>query len=203
MRLVWSWRRAPRPMSRPSATTGVEAALGRAIWDANLGLAGYAAQEFRFIDERHAEGFRLFELRSGVGAHDERGRFLRYAVGDAPPGRLDQLGGPLAGEGGQRPGDDVGLPVERSAARAGHRLLHRQAEVFEPLDQLAVPRLGEESGHGLRDSGSDAADRADLLYRRVRQRLHGPEVPGEESRALHTHVPDAEREQQDGERLPL
>src|SRR6267143_1424958 len=54
--------------------------------------------------------------------------------------------------------DHVGLPAERPATRGGDRLLHRQAELLESLDQLAVPRLGEESRDGFRDGRSDAAD---------------------------------------------
>src|SRR5437660_12738839 len=74
-RLRWSCCRAPRPMVRPSV-----AALGWTgplIWDANLGFGAGAAQEFRLVDDRDAERFGLFELRAGVGAHDQRRRLFR------------------------------------------------------------------------------------------------------------------------------
>src|SRR6266567_8790975 len=90
--------RAPRPMVRPSvAALGWTGAL---IWDGNLGFGAGAAQEFRLVDEPDAERLGLVELRAGVGAHHQRRRLLRDAVGDVAAGRFDQLGRPGAGEGG-------------------------------------------------------------------------------------------------------
>src|ERR1051325_11194674 len=95
-RLRWSCCRAPRPMVRPSV-----AALGWAgalIWDGNLGFGGGAAQESPLVDARNPERLGLVELRAGVGAHHQRRRLLRDAVGDVAAGRCDQLGRPGAGE---------------------------------------------------------------------------------------------------------
>src|SRR5437016_1755363 len=98
-RLRWSCCRAPRPMVRPSVTAA--GCTGPLIWDANLGFGAGAAQEFGLVDERDAERLGLVELRAGVGAHDQRRRLLRDAVGHVSAGRLDQLGGPGAGERGR------------------------------------------------------------------------------------------------------
>src|SRR5882762_7411636 len=148
MRLAWSWRRA-----------------GRIIWDANLGFGACAAQEFCLVDLLDTEGLRLLRLRPGVGTDDDRGGLCRHAVGHVPAGSFNQLLGFRAGQRRQCAGDHVGLAAERPATRGGDRLLHRQAELLESLDQLAVPRLGEESRYGFRDGRSDAADGAKLLAR--------------------------------------
>src|SRR5438105_15787732 len=106
-KLRWSCCRAPRPMVRPSvAAVGWTGAL---IWDANLGFGAGAAQEFRLVDERDAERLGLVALRAGIGTHDQRRRLLREAVGHVAAGRLDQLGGSGAREGGQGPGHDIRL----------------------------------------------------------------------------------------------
>src|SRR2546430_17024610 len=86
-RASWSCRRPPRPMVR-----------GALIWDAKLGFGACAAQEFGFVDDRDAERLRLFELRAGVGAHDDGGRLLGDAVRDVATGPFDELRGPGAGE---------------------------------------------------------------------------------------------------------
>src|SRR4029077_4402738 len=120
-RLRWSCCRAPRPMVRPSvAAVGWTGAL---IWDANLGFGAGAAQEFRLVDERDAERFGLVALGAGVGAHHQRRRLLRDAVGHVAPGRLDQLARPGAGEGGERPRHDVRLAGEGAFGLRRGRLL--------------------------------------------------------------------------------
>src|SRR2546427_1827053 len=173
-----SCRSAPRPMVIPSA-----AALRVAvIWDANLGLRLHAAQEFRLVDDRDAEQLRLLELRAGSGAGHNRGGPLRHAVRDVAARGLDQLGGPGARQGRERPGDDVGLPRERAAPLGRDRLRQVEAELLQPLDQLAVLGLGKEPGHRGGDGFADAANLIDLVGRSVGERLHGPEVAGEQPR---------------------
>src|SRR5690348_14274770 len=96
-RLAWSWRRAPRPMARPLEP--VESAL---IWDANLPLFLRAAQQFRFIDDRHAERLRALQLRSRVRAHHHRGGFPGDAVRHVAARLLDHLRRSRPGERGER-----------------------------------------------------------------------------------------------------
>src|SRR3989441_13086586 len=86
-------------------------------------------------------------------------------------------------------------PLFRSRLREG------EPELLEPLEQLAVLGLVEEPRDRLGDRRSDAPDLADLLDRGVAERLHRPEVARQEPRALGSHVTDAQRVQQDGERL--
>src|SRR5207247_2389962 len=88
-RRLWrSCRSASRPMVSPSAAVSGERAL---IWDANLGRGAGAAQEFRLVDDRHAERLRLLELGAGVGARDQGGRVLRDAVRHVASRRLDHF----------------------------------------------------------------------------------------------------------------
>src|SRR5439155_9441823 len=117
-RASWSCRRAPRPMVR-----------GALIWDAKLGFGACAAQEFGFVDDRDAERLRLFELRAGVGAHDDGGRLLGDAVRDVATGAFDGLRGPAAGERGEGTGDHVELTAER-ALRLGCGGLRRLEAPF-------------------------------------------------------------------------
>src|SRR6267142_6895741 len=95
VRLSWSCRRAVRPIVRASVAVTVVGAL---IWDANLGFGPCAAQEFRLVDDRDTERFRLLELRPRVRTDDHGRRLLRHTVGYVPARRLDQLGRLRAGE---------------------------------------------------------------------------------------------------------
>src|SRR6266571_4292246 len=82
-RRLWrSCRNASRPMVSPSAAVSGERAL---ISDANLGCSAGAAQEFRLVDDRHAERLRPVELGAGVGPRDQGSGVLRDAVRHMPP----------------------------------------------------------------------------------------------------------------------
>src|SRR5947208_296880 len=194
-----SCRSAPRPMVIPSA-----AALRVAvIWDANLGLRLHAAQEFGLVDDRDPKCLRLLELRAGGGAGHHRGGLLGHAVRDVAACSLDQLGRPGARQRRERPGDHVGLSREQASPLGRDRLRHVEAELLQPLDQLAVLGLGKEPGHRGGDGFADAANLIDLVGRSLGERLHGPEVAGQQPGPLRPDVPDPEREDQGRQRLLL
>src|SRR3989449_359538 len=174
-RLSWSCRRPARPIVRASVAALEGGAL---IWDANLGFGPCAAQEFRLVDDRDAERLGLLELRPRVRTDDEGGGLLRHAVGHVPARRLDQLGRLRSGERREGARYHVGLSRERALPLGRGRLGEVELELVQALEQLAVPGLVEEPGHGLGDRRSDAADLADLLGRRVAERLHRAEVAG-------------------------
>src|SRR5439155_194042 len=185
-RLSWSCCSAARPIVRAS----VAAAVGRGalIWDANLGFGPCAAQEFRLVDDRDAERFGLLELRPRVRTDDEGGGFLRYAVGDVPARRLDQLGRLRAGERRQGARDHVGLSRERALRLGRGRLAEVEPELLQAVEQLAVLGLVEKPRYRLCDRRPDPADLADLLDRGVAERLHGAELASQELRHLRSHV---------------
>src|SRR5215510_9015371 len=118
---------------------------GRVIWDANLGFAAHAAQEFRLVDLLDAEGLRLVELRTGVGSDDQCGRLLGETVGYVPAGGLDQIARLLPGERRQSAGEHESLVRERARPGGRPRLAQRQAGLLEAIQQRLVLRIGEES----------------------------------------------------------
>src|SRR2546430_8505905 len=115
------------------------------ISHANLGFGLRAAQEFGLVDLLDAEGFGLVALRSGIGADDQRSRFLRQTVGNMSPGAFDQLAGLLAGECRQRSGYGKCLIRKRPPPRRRRGFLHRKSDLLQPFDELAVARLREEA----------------------------------------------------------
>src|SRR5207245_4139931 len=129
------WRRVTRPMARSKEV----------ISHANLGFGLRAAQEFGLVDLLDAEGFGLVALRSGIGADDQRSRFLRQTVGNMSPGAFDQLAGLLAGECRQGSGPDKCLIGKRPRPRRRRGLLHRQADLLPPFAGPAFAALRPES----------------------------------------------------------
>src|SRR2546421_546057 len=77
--LVTGRKRLPKP------ATGNTAFLSLAI------SAPQDLPQLRFIDHRHAEALRLFELGSGLGARDHIVGLLRHRRGHLVPARLERL----------------------------------------------------------------------------------------------------------------
>src|SRR6266853_4315726 len=177
--------------------------LGAVIWEGNLWFAVRAAQEFCFVDLLDAERFSLVELRPGVGADHQGSRFLGQAVGDVAPGALDQVPRLLPRQRGQGPGNDVGLIGERPGSGRRGGLLERESQVLEPLQQLLVTWLLEESRNGFGDGRTDAPDLSDFCGGGGRECLQGAEMPCQELRSLLADVANAEPEEQSRERLLL
>src|SRR3989442_3138043 len=118
------------------------------ISHANLGFGLRAAQEFGLVDLLDAEGFGLVALRSGIGADDQRSRFLRQTVGNMSPGAFDQLAGLLAGERRQGSGHDQCLIGKRPRPRRRRGFPHPESELLHPLAELSVVRLLAETLYG-------------------------------------------------------
>src|SRR5208283_1059835 len=85
------------------------------------------------VEDGDVEGAGAVELGAGVFACDEVGGLLADGGGDASAGRFDEFLGCLAGERGQRPGEDEGKAGEGGG---GDALLggHFQARIFQALD---------------------------------------------------------------------
>jgi hypothetical protein len=64
------------------------------------------------VEDGHAERLRLVELGAGLFAGDEVVGLLADGAGDAAAGGFDHLLGGLAGEGGERAGEDEGEAFE-------------------------------------------------------------------------------------------
>src|SRR5947209_880784 len=141
--LVTGRKRLPKP------ATGNTAFLSLAI------SAPQDLPQLRFIDHRHAEALRLFELGSGLGARDHIVGLLRHRRGHLVPARLERLARFLARHARERAGED-----ERSTARA--RLAWRRFDddrLGQALDDRAVVRFVREFLDRLGELRADALQR--------------------------------------------
>src|SRR6266581_2854436 len=103
-RLARSWRSPLRPMASPFPAV-VEALMT----DANLLLFARAAQQFRLVDDRDAEGAGLLQFGPGVRPHHHRRRFLGNVVGHVAAGGFDELERLGPGQRGEGARDDERL----------------------------------------------------------------------------------------------
>src|SRR5580704_7596513 len=155
-------------------------------------------EEGGFVEDGHVELAGFVELGAGLFAGDEVVGFLRDGAGDFSAGGFDAGLGVVAGERGERAGEDEGEAGEGGADDAlfGGEF---EAEGFEVVDELLVLLVGEELDDGVGDARTDFVDCHELIGGGGAELVDGAEVLGEELRGALADEADAEAEEDAGE----
>src|SRR4051794_3036067 len=126
-------------------------------------LPGEELEQPALVEHAHAEALRLLELGARRRTRDHVVGLLRHRRRDLAAGGVDALGGLLAREVGQRPGEYERLAGQRPLARRRARLL--EAHVWPQLiDLRAHLRVRELAVDELCDLRADALSLGDLRW---------------------------------------
>src|SRR4051794_6848108 len=161
------------------------------------------AEEARLVEDGDAEALSLLELRARRRAGDDVVGLLRHRRRHAAAGARDPLGRVLAREVGQRAGEHERPAAERPLAGRRALALELRAERAQVLDQRAQLRAGELRRDRLGHLRPDAGRLRDLLRRRGHERVDRAELLGEVAAGDEADLLEADREQDDPERLVL